>query len=146
MAGFATKKLGWFRTPSAYQSMTAWREKRAQMREKFEAQQTEISNKLLSVGDAQNQGMAEIFAQIALKRVTEEGKAKIAKNEEMAKYDTEVDTGKADINDSIFSDSTSATLDGGTKIDLGNDTLTLSDGTVLDIKTGAKKIKIDVTA
>jgi hypothetical protein len=140
----AVSKYGAYRTMTAYESATAWAAKRKAARQKFEAAQSEISNKLLSVGDAQSQGLAEIVAQIALKRITEEGSAKAKKNAELAKFSTEVDTGKADVSDSVFSDSTSATLDGGTKIDLGNDTLTLSDGTVIDIKTGVKKINITV--
>jgi hypothetical protein len=140
----AVSKYGAYRTMTAYESATAWAAKRKAARQKFEAAQSEISNKLLSVGDAQSQGLAEIVAQIALKRITEEGSAKAKKNAELAKFSTEVDTGKADISDSVFSDSTSATLDGGTKIDLGANTLTLSDGTVIDIKTGVKKVNITV--
>jgi hypothetical protein len=71
-----------------------------------------------------------------------EGKAKSAKNAEIAKLATDVDSHKADIQDSLFSGSTSGQLDSGTKIDLNAGTITLSDGTVIDLKTGAKKINI----
>lgn len=141
----AVSKYGSYRTMTAYESATAWAAKRKAARQKFEAAQSEISNKLLSVGDAQSQGLAEIVAKIALKRITEEGKVQAEKNAALAKLSTEVDTSKADIQDSVFSSSGSATLDGGTKIDLDSDTLTLSNGTVIDIKTGLKKVKVNVT-
>jgi hypothetical protein len=140
----AVSKYGSYRTMTAYESATAWAAKRKAARQKFEAEQSAVSSILLNVGDTQSQGLAEIVAQIALKRITEEGKVKAEKNAKLAEFDTEVDTGKADNNDSVFSDSTSATLEGGTKIDLGNNTLTLSDGTVIDIKTGVKKVNITV--
>jgi hypothetical protein len=140
----AVSKYGSYRTMTAYESATAWAAKRKAARQKFEAEQSAVSSILLNVGDAQSQGLAEIVAQIALKRITEEGKVKAEKNAKLAEFDTEVDTGMADKNDSVFSDSTSATLDGGTKIDLGANTLTLSDGTVIDIKTGVKKVNITV--
>ncbi len=42
----------------------------------------------------------------------------------------------------MFSGSSSGELDSGTKIDLAGGTITLSDGTVLDAKTGVKKVNI----
>lgn len=137
-------RYGSYRTMTAYEATKAWAAKRKEAREKFEAQQTEITNRLLSVGSAQTEGMAEIVARIALDRITTEGKARAEKNAALAKFSTAVDTGKADVKDSVFSDSNSATLDGGTKIDLSSDTLTLSDGTVIDIKTGVKKVDVTV--
>jgi hypothetical protein len=86
--------------------------------------------------------MGSIIGQIALDRVIAEGKAKSAKNAEIAKLATDIDSHKADIQDSLFSGSTSGQLDSGTKIDLNAGTITLSDGTVIDSKTGAKKINI----
>lgn len=133
-----------YRTMTAYEAVTAWKSKRKAMRQKFEAEQSAASEKLLNVADAQSQGLAEIVAKIALKRITEEGKVQAEKNAALAKFSTEVDTNKADIQDSVFSSSGSATLDGGTKIDLDSGTLTLSNGTVIDIKTGAKKVNITV--
>ena len=47
--------------------------------------------------------MNTIIAQIALDRITAEGKAKAAKQAEDAKNVTEIDTSKADIQDSMFS-------------------------------------------
>jgi hypothetical protein len=116
----AVSKYGSYRTMTAYESATAWAAKRKAARQKFEAEQSAVSSILLNVGDTQSQGLAEIVAQIALKRITEEGKVKAEKNAKLAEFDTEVDTGKADI------------------------TLTLSDGTVIDIKTGVKKVNITV--
>ncbi len=130
---------------TAYEAATAWAAKRKAARQKFEAAQTEISNKLLSVGDAQSQGLAEIVAQIALKRITEEGKAKAKKTCGAGEDRAPRSTPARPTSRIRFSAIPRAvTLDGGTKIDLDNDTITLSDGTVIDIKTGVKKINITV--
>lgn len=137
-------KFGSYRTMTAYESLAAWKAKSKAAREKFEAAQSEISNKLLSVGDTQSQGMAEIVAQIALKRITEEGSAKAKKNAELAKFSTEVDTDRANIPDSVFSGSGKTTFDGGTTVDLDSNTITLSNGTTIDIKTGLKKVNVIV--
>ncbi|HKY87264.1 MAG TPA: hypothetical protein VJL90_10935 [Pseudorhodoplanes sp.] len=141
----AVSKYGSYRTMTAYESATAWAAKRKAARQKFEAAQSEISNKLLSVGDAQSQGLAEIVAKIALKRITEEGKVQAEKNAALAKFATEVDTDSADKKESVFSGDSSATLDGGTQINLDTNELVLSDGTTIDIKTGLKKVKVNVT-
>jgi hypothetical protein len=140
----AVSKYGSYRTMTAYESATAWSAKRKAARQKFEAEQSAVSSILLNVGDAQSQGLAEIVAQVALKRITEEGSAKAKKNAELAKFSTEVDTDRADIPDSVFSGSGKTTFDGGTTVDLNSNTITLSDGTVIDIKTGLKKVNITV--
>jgi hypothetical protein len=114
------------------------------MRQEFEERQTAANNAFTNAWTAKIDGMGTIIGQIALDRVIAEGKAKTAKNAELAKLDTDIDSSKADIQDSIFSGSTSGTLDSGTKIDLAGGTITLSDGTVIDAKTGAKKINVVV--
>jgi hypothetical protein len=140
----SVSKYGSYRTMTAYESATAWSAKRKAARQKFEAAQSEISNKLLSVGDSQSQGMAEIIARIALERVTTEGKARAEKNAALAKFSTEVDTNAANKKESVFSGDAKATLDGGTQINLDTNELVLSDGTTIDIKTGLKKVNITV--
>jgi hypothetical protein len=37
MASYGIKKMNWVRTQSAYENMTAWREKRKAFQEKYEA-------------------------------------------------------------------------------------------------------------
>lgn len=144
MAGFQIKKMGWGRTLSAYESVTAWREKRKVMHEKFLETQTAVNNAFTNAASAQIDGMGTIFGQIALDRVIAEGRARAEKNAAAAKFATTVDSRKADIKDSAFSGSPSAMLDSGTKIDLDKGTITLSDGTVIDSKTGTKKFNIVV--
>jgi hypothetical protein len=136
------KKFGWVRTLSARESVAAWKEKRKVMRQEFEEKQTAANNAFTNAWTAKIDGMGSIVGQIALERVIAEGKAKAAKNAEIAKLATDVDANKADIDDSIFSGSTSGQLDSGTKIDMNAGTITLSNGTVIDAKTGAKKINI----
>ncbi len=131
-----------YRTMTAHEAVKAWKEKRKVMRQEFEERQTAANNAFTNAWTAKIDGLGTIAGQIALDRVIAEGKAKTAKAAELAKFDTEIDSHKADIQDSIFSGSTSGTLDSGTKIDLNSGTITLSDGTVIDAKTGAKKIDI----
>lgn len=133
-----------YRTMTAYEGITAWQAKRKVMRQDFEEKQSAANNAFMNAWSGQIDGMNTIIAQIALDRITEEGKAKAAAKAEAAKLDTTIDSSKADIKDSIFSGSSSGQLDSGTKIDLDAGTITLSDGTVIDSKTGVKKINIVV--
>lgn len=133
-----------YRTMTAYEGITAWQAKRKVMRQDFEEKQSAANTAFLNAWSGQIDGLNTIIAQIALDRITEEGKAKTAKQAEDAKNVTEIDTSKADIKDSMFSGSASGQLDSGTKIDLDAGTITLSDGTVIDSQTGLKKINIVV--
>jgi hypothetical protein len=133
-----------YRAMTAYEGITAWQAKRKVMRQDFEEKQSAANTAFLNAWSGQIDGLNTIIAQIALDRITEEGKAKTAKQAEDAKNVTEIDTSKADIKDSMFSGSASGQLDSGTKIDLDAGTITLSDGTVIDSQTGLKKINIVV--
>ncbi len=133
-----------YRTMTAFEAVSAWKARRKVMRQEFEARQLEANNAFTNAWTAKIDGQGTIAGQIALDRVIAEGKAKSEKDAALAKFATEVDANKADIQDSIFSGSSSGTLDSGTKIDLDAGTITLSDGTVIDAKTGAKKINITV--
>jgi hypothetical protein len=143
MAAISGKRFGW-RTLSARESVEAWKEKHKAMRQHFERRQAEASNRFSNAWSGQIEGMGIIIGQIALDRVIAEGQAKTAAAAESAKLATEVDSNKADIKDSMFSGSASGQLDSGTKIDLDAGTITLSNDTVIDAKTGAKKINIVV--
>ena len=131
-----------YRTMTAREAVTAWTAKRKAMRQEFEGRQTAANNAFINAASAKIDGMGTLIGQKALDRVIAEGKAKTARQAELAKLDTTIDSNKADIKDSMFSGSTSGQLDSGTKIDLDAGTITLSDGTVIDAKTGAKKINI----
>jgi hypothetical protein len=143
MAAIQNMRFGWVRTPSAYESVTAWQERRKAARQDFEDKQTAANNAFTDAWSKKIDGMGTIAGQIALARVKAEIKAKQAAKAESDKFATEIDSSKADIKDSIFSGAgSSGQLDSGTKIDLAGGTITLSDGTVIDAKTGAKKINI----
>ncbi|KAB2884880.1 MAG: hypothetical protein K8H87_11915 [Pseudorhodoplanes sp.] len=144
MAAIQSKKFGWVRTATARESMDAWREKLKAMREDFESRQSAARDAFAAAWSTQISDSGNIYAEMALKRTQEEIQAKLARNQELAKYDTSIDTAKADTKDSIFADGKTGELDSGTKIDLTGGTLTLSDGTVIDIATGVKKV--DLTA
>jgi len=144
MAAISGKKFGWSRTMTARESVTAWTQKRKVMRQEFEEKQSAANNAFTNAWMAKIDGSGSIAGQIALARIIAEGKAKTAANAEAAKLATEIDSNKADIRDSLFSGNSTGQLDSGTKIDLDAGTITLSDGTVIDSKTGAKKINFVV--
>jgi hypothetical protein len=132
------------RQMTSYESVTAWTAKRKVMRQEFESRQQAANDAFTSAWSSQIDGMNTIIGQIALDRITKEGKAKAEQQAADAKNAVTVDPNKADIKDSIFADTGSGELDSGTKIDLDNGTITLSDGTVLDAQTGMKKIDLTV--
>ena len=161
MAG-TIKKMNWGRTLSAYESMTAWRNKRKAFQAKYEAN---LQNGVAALQTAWNDAgynVGEIAANRALKRISDEAKAK---QEAMAKqladqnnqpyqpaYSRITETGSAELDggSKIDLNSNKLTLSNGTVIDLttgmrqSGDTMTLSDGTVIDLKTGMKKINVTV--
>src|SRR5436190_14644126 len=67
-----------FRTMTAYESVTAWTEKRKAMRQDFEDKQSAANNALMDAWSKNIDGMGTIIGQIALDRVIAEGKAKAA--------------------------------------------------------------------
>ena len=144
MAAIQSRKFGWVRTATARENMTAWNEKRKAMREEFESKQSAARDAFASAWSTQISDSGTIYGQIALKRIQAEIQEKLARNQELAQYETKVETSKADTKDSIFANSATGELDSGTKINLSSDTLTLSDGTVIDIKTGVKKVNLTV--
>jgi hypothetical protein len=87
----------------------------------------------------QTQGLANIAAQRALDRINAETKAKAAATStDSSNSDTVIPSPK----NSVFSVTSSTTLDGGSQIDLNSNTLTLPDGTVVDLTTGTKKVDV----
>jgi hypothetical protein len=74
-------------------------------------------------------------------------KAEVAAKAEKAKNTTTYDTGGNIIpssKNSTFSVTGNTRLDGGTQIDMNAGTMTMKDGTVIDLTTGLKKINVTV--
>lgn len=139
MPAIQTKRFNWVRTATARENIEAWREKRKSVREGFEATQSAASNALLTTFSDRISGAGDLAARAALKRIQDAIKAKIA--EQSAGSDENIIPATKK---SVFSVSSTTTLDGGSKIDLDANTLTLSDGTVIDITTGVKKVNVVV--
>lgn len=139
MASYDIKKMNWTRTPSAYESMVSWREKRKAFQEKYEAQMSESVSALETAWNDAGYNIGEIAANRALARIQEETKAKQEKAAAAAAAEQNL------INppkQSSFSYNDSVTVTGGATINLSANTITHTDGTVVNLKTG---IKVDVT-
>ena len=78
VAGFQVKKMNCMRTPSAYQSLQTWRAKRQAAVQDFQTASSLASNAFASVASNQISGSGELAANAAMKRITAEGKAKLA--------------------------------------------------------------------
>jgi hypothetical protein len=140
MASYGIKKMNWTQTPSAYESMTAWREKRKAFQEQYEVNQQNVVASLQTAWNDVGYNLGEIAANKALARIQEETKAKqAAAAAAAAAQENLINPPKQ----SSFSYSDSVTISGGAKINLSANTITHSDGTVVDLKTG---IKVNVTA
>jgi hypothetical protein len=141
MAGYQIKRMNWTRTMGAYESMQAWRQKRAAVQAKYEANLSNALSALETAAGDQSYGIGELAAKQALKRMSDEAKAKQEKlAAATARDNNQINAPKQ----SVFSSDSAATLDGGSRVDLASNTLTLSDGTVIDLKTGTKKIDLTV--
>ena len=135
MAGYGIKKMGWTRTPSAYQSMTAWREKRKAFQEKYEASMQNAVASLQTAWTDVGYNLGEIAANRAMARIQQEAKAKQEKAlATLAAEQNQVNPPKQ----SSFSYNDSVTISGGAVINLSANTITHTNGTVVDMKTGTK--------
>lgn len=140
MAGYGIKKMGWTRTMTAYESMTSWRAKRKAFQQKYEAQLQNAVSSLQTAWTDAGYNVGEIAANRALARIQAETKAKLEKSAaEQAAQDNVIKTPKQ----SSFSYNDSMTMTGGATVNLSANTITHSDGTVVDLKTG---LKVNVTA
>jgi hypothetical protein len=139
MAGYGIKKMNWARNPSAYESMVSWREKRKAFQEKYEANMAATISALETAWTDVGYNIGEIAANRAMKRIQDEAKAKQEKlqaqlaNENTRPYQPTY---------SKLTATGSAELDGGAKINLNSNTLTMADGTMIDLTTG---LKVNVT-
>ncbi len=140
MAGYGVKKMNWVQTPSAYESMSAWREKRKAFQEKYEVNMQNVVASLQTAWTDVGFNIGEIAANRALTRIQAEAKAKQEKAAAAAAAEANrVEAPKL----SSFSYNDSVTVSGGAQINLSANTITHSDGTVVDLKTG---LKVNVTA
>ncbi len=105
MSAIQSRKFGWVRTASAYESVTAWSEKRKVMRQEFEQRQSAANDAFTNAWSAQIDGAGTLIGQIALARVIAEGKAKSAAQAESDKLATDINSSAADLQDSMFSGS-----------------------------------------
>jgi hypothetical protein len=132
-----------YRQMTPWEATKAWSAKRKVMRQEFESRQSEATSALTDAMANNASGAGELAAKMAVARIEKETKAKQADAARAAESAAN-DTTRADLYESKFSDSSSAKLDSGTSIDLSSNTLTLSNGTVIDIKTGVKKVNVTV--
>ena len=135
MAGISTNRFGANSGASYWKQLQAQREKSKAYRENFAAMNAATSSTLASASAEQITASGDLAAKAALKRIREATTAKLAKNQAEAAKNrpvfqnkpppTEVSAGKMSVN-------------------FGSNMLTLSDGTVIDIKTGIKKVSVTV--
>jgi hypothetical protein len=161
MAGYGIKKMNWARTMTAYESMTAWRNKRKSFQKSYEANMQNAVSQLQTAWTDVGFNIGEIAANRAMKRIQDEAKAKQEKlaaqladqnNQPYQQLSRLSETGQAELDggSKVDLNSNRLTLSNGTVIDLttglqqSGDILTLSDGTRIDLKTGQKKINITV--
>ena len=140
MAAYQVKKMGWTRAMTAYESMTSWREKRKAFQEKYEANMQNAVAALETAWTDVGYNIGEIAANRAMTRIQNEIKAKQEKALSAATAEQNQITAPKQ---SSFSYGDSVTMAGGAKIDLSSNTITHTDGTIVDLKTG---LKVNVTA
>ena len=131
------------RPMTAFEASKAWRSRFKQMRERFETNQAEATAALGAALTTNITESGDIVARVAKARLAAEAKVKAEAAERLKAGET-IDTSRADIKDSIFSNGSSGKLDSGTSIDLNAGTITLSSGKTIDIKTGARTVNLTV--
>lgn len=126
-----------------WEATTAWSAKRKAMRQEFEQRQSAAGDAFNTAWTSQASGAANIAVQMSIERM----KAEVAAKAEKAKNTTTYDTGGNIIpssRNSTFTVTANTRLDGGTQIDMNAGTMTMKDGTVIDLNTGLKKISVTV--
>jgi hypothetical protein len=147
MATFDSLKFNWLPRPSAWQEMQNYRARQADLQTAADTTNAIIS-KLTDAGVTQATAQGNLSAKAALARI----KAATAAKQKKQQDDTELAARNAPKSttpkDITLSDGTvikadpTITLAGGTKINPKNNTLTLGDGTLVNLLTGRK---VDVT-
>jgi hypothetical protein len=72
------KKLNWFSTPTAWEQAQVWREKRAAMRQQFEAAQSAAINGFGTAWSNEITGLGDLVVQQVQARLQADAKAKAA--------------------------------------------------------------------
>jgi hypothetical protein len=134
MAGIQGKRFNWRPQPSAWQDLQNRRERSKEFREKYASANADAHSKLTAVWSSQVTSGGDLAAKKALTRIQAEAAAKIQENqreEESKSF-------------SVWKNAAppKQVTAGDSKIDMVNNTLTLSDGTLIDIKTGVKKVNM----
>jgi hypothetical protein len=124
------RTLGWFQKQTAWQEMQVRQQKSAAYRKKADTQRTALNNMLQTLATDQFTGAGDLAAKAALKRI--EAAAAEKKKETQRKVDDAL------TRETIWKnkDPQVEVKAGGVTIDLQGDTVTLSDGTRLNTKTG----------
>jgi len=134
MAGIQGKRFNWNPRQSAWQEMQQRRERGKEFREKYAAANSEANSRLTAVWSDNVTSGGDIAAKKALARIQAETDAKLKENQrEEESKSFSVWKNKPPPKQVTAGDSS---------IDMANNTLTLSDGTQIDIKTGVKKVNM----
>jgi hypothetical protein len=147
MSSFDTSlHFNWLPRVSVWQELQNWRDQQANASVAADTTSALIS-KMSGAATNQVEGSAKLAAQAALDRVNAAVKvkqnARANASSSKATKPSAPTSVKLSTGESIPIDP-ALTLAGGSKVNLNDGTLTLSDGTVIDIKTGLKKA-VDVT-
>lgn len=120
-----------------WETMQSWRMSRSEAIKQYANESESARNALATAWTNNIAGITTLATQAALQRVQTQTKAKI---DTILKTTEEA---SAELNKKLPS---KVTLDSGSKVDIASGTLTLSNGTIIDVKTGLKKAKVNVTA
>lgn len=128
MAGIQSKRFSFVRQQSYWEQLQARRERSKAMREQAEAASSQLSSVVQTATGDQTIGAAELAAKMAAKRIADAADAERAKaRKEAAAKEISIWRNK---------EPPQSVNAGDTTIDLSGGTVTLSDGTMIDIKTG----------
>ena len=145
MSIIATLRFNWLPQPALYAQARAWTDRQQALRQSEEFQSA-ISDSLATAATDQFQRTVSIAAQVALQRTQAAAKAKA----ESVLNPPVVSTPSSRSSSLTLPDGSTIKLDptiylpGGSKLNLDRGTLTLSNGTVIDTATGAKKVNVTV--
>jgi hypothetical protein len=142
-----TPRFNWLPKTTAWQNLQIWRDKQSYVQSLIDVNSAIVA-RLSNAQNTQIDGIAKFAAKVALKRVNDAIKAKQDARARSAASDAAV-TPKAPTTIALSDGRTvhidpTMTLAGGSKINLDNGTLKLSDGTLIDLKTGLKKVDVTV--
>jgi len=72
MSGLSASRFNWVGSPTAWQQSQAWRERQAQAQQRFESGSSAANSNLFGASINLTQGLGEITARIASKRLQAE--------------------------------------------------------------------------